>query len=65
MAGPTNPEWDLFIAHASEDKDEFVRPLAGRLEELGASVWYDEFQLKPGDSLISTIDRGLASGQRH
>jgi TIR domain len=58
---PSTPEWDLFIAHASEDKDDFVRPLAGRLEELGASVWYDDFQLKPGDSLLGAIDRGLAN----
>ncbi|MDX6634254.1 MAG: hypothetical protein QOF06_457 [Solirubrobacterales bacterium] len=58
---PDAPEWDLFIAHASEDKDDFVRPLAGRLEELGASVWYDDFQLKPGASLIESIDRGLAN----
>jgi hypothetical protein len=60
-AGPGGFEWDLFIAHASEDKEGFVRPLARRLEELGANVWYDEFQLKPGDSLIATIDRGLAN----
>lgn len=57
----TEPEWDLFIAHASEDKEEFVRPLAGRLEELGVRVWFDEFQLKPGDSLVGTIDRGLST----
>jgi hypothetical protein len=53
--------WDLFIAHASEDKDDFVRPLAEALERIGVKVWYDEFQLRPGDSLIETIDRGLAS----
>ena len=61
MADVVNPEWDLFIAHASEDKDGFVRPLAERLEELGARVWYDEFELEPGGSLISTIDWGLAN----
>jgi hypothetical protein len=53
--------WDLFIAHASEDKDDFVRPLAETLERLGVEVWYDEFQLRPGDSLVDTIDRGLAN----
>ena len=26
-------EYDLFISHASEDKEDFVRPLANRLEE--------------------------------
>jgi TIR domain len=61
LTGSVTPEWDLFIAHASEDKDGFVRPLAGHLEELGVRVWFDEFELQPGDSLVGTIDRGLAN----
>ena len=52
--------WDLFISHASEDKDTFVRPLAVALRSLGVSVWYDEFSLRLGDSLSRSIDRGLA-----
>jgi TIR domain len=54
---------DFFISHASEDKDEFVRPLVERLRELGLSVWYDEFQLRVGDSLRRSIDRGLSSSR--
>jgi len=60
VARQSTHKWDLSIAHAGEDKDAFVRPLAGQLEQLGARVWYDEFQLKPGDSLLATIDRELA-----
>ncbi len=52
---------DFFISHASEDKDSFVRELAVSLEQGGASVWYDEFTLKVGDSLRREIDRGLAN----
>lgn len=52
-------EYDLFISHASEDKDEFVRPLAETLESIGVKVWYDEFTLKVGDSLRKKIDFGL------
>lgn len=52
--------WDLFISHASEDKDTFVRPLAVALQCLGVSVWYDEFSLRLGSSLSRSIDRGLA-----
>lgn len=52
--------WDLFISHASEDKEEFVRELADRLTEKGLDVWYDEFTLKMGDSLRRSIDKGLA-----
>jgi hypothetical protein len=51
---------DVFISHASEDKDSFVRPLATKLAELGLIVWYDEFSLRPGDSLRRSIDAGLS-----
>jgi hypothetical protein len=50
---------DLFISHAWEDKDRLVRPLARYLQNLGARVWYDEFSLSLGDSLMRSIDRGL------
>lgn len=50
----------LFISHASEDKTEFVRPLAHALKKLGLRVWYDEFTLQLGDSLRRSIDSGLA-----
>jgi AbiTii/TIR domain len=56
-----NMNWDLFISHASEDKDDVARPLADKFIELGLSVWYDEYTLTVGDSLRRSIDRGLAS----
>ena len=56
-------EYDLFISHASEDKEDFVRPLAETLENLGVKVWYDEFTLKVGDSLRKSIDHGLAKSR--
>ena len=52
-------KWDAFISHASEDKDAFVRPLADGLKERGLTVWFDECELKVGDSLRESIDRGL------
>lgn len=54
---------DLFISHASEDKDVFVRPLAAALRERNVDVWIDETELKLGDSLRRTIDRGLAGSK--
>ena len=54
---------DVFISHASEDKDEFVRPLANALIEHGLNVWYDEMTLRIGDSLRQKIDRGLANSR--
>lgn len=56
-------QFDLFISHASEDKEEFVRPLAEALSGLGVEVWYDEFQLRIGDSLRRSIDRGLSNSR--
>ena len=52
-------KYDVFISHASEDKDAIVRPLATELERLSVRVWYDEFSLKFGDSLSASIDKGL------
>jgi hypothetical protein len=52
-------EWDVFISHASEDKESFVHPLAQELTSIGVRVWYDKFTLKLGDSLREKIDYGL------
>ena len=54
---------DVFISHASEDKDEFVRPLANALIDEGLDVWYDEMALRIGDSLRQKIDKGLANSR--
>lgn len=55
--------WDVFISHASEDKETFVRPLAHALQALGLSVWYDEFSLRLGESLSGSIDKGIAKSR--
>lgn len=59
----TPKEYDVFISHASEDKDDVVRPLAIALQNNGLKVWYDEFELKIGDSLRRKIDKGLANSK--
>lgn len=56
-------EYDVFISHASEDKEVIVRPLAQALLSENLRVWYDEFELKLGDSLRRKIDRGLAKSR--
>jgi ribosomal protein L11 methylase PrmA len=55
--------YDVFISHASEDKEDFVRPLARALGQRGLRVWYDEFTLTVGDSLARSIDEGLAQSR--
>lgn len=52
--------WDVFISHASEDKASVARPLFESLRDLGVSVWFDEAELRIGDSLRRKIDQGLA-----
>ena len=56
-------EYDVFISYASEDKNEVVTPLAEALRAGGLSVWYDDYELKIGDSLRRSIDRGIASSR--
>ncbi len=53
-------EFDVFISHASEDKAAFVAPLAIALRKYGLKVWYDDFELRVGDSLRNSIETGLA-----
>ena len=56
-------KYDVFVSHASEDKEEFVKPLVEALESSGYKVWYDEFTLKVGDSLRRSIDNGLSNSR--
>jgi hypothetical protein len=63
LAGSGAVAYDAFISHASEDKDDVVRPLAQALTSLGHRIWFDELELKVGDSLRRSIDRGLANSR--
>jgi hypothetical protein len=50
--------YDVFLSHSSKDK-AIVRPLAERLRADGLRVWFDEWDLKPGDNIPSKIEEGL------
>ena len=56
-------QYDVFVSHASEDKEDFVKPLVEALQAAGYKVWYDEFALKVGDSLRRSIDNGLKNSR--
>ena len=56
-------QWDVFISHASEDKENVVKPLVKLLSNMGVKVWYDNFSLKLGDSLSRSIDKGLSQSK--
>ncbi len=49
-----------FISHNKADVEQ-ARTLAGLLIEQGESVWFDEWDLRPGDSLTGGIEEGLDS----
>lgn len=50
--------YDIFLSHSAKDK-AVVRPLAERLQKDGVKVWFDEWVLKPGDSIPAKIEEGL------
>jgi small GTP-binding protein len=50
--------FDLFLSYSSKDKT-VVRRLAERLRQDGLKVWFDEWVLKPGDSIPAKIEEGL------
>lgn len=59
----SNVTWDIFISHASEDKEEVVFPLVELLLASGLKVWLDAGEIFLGDSLREKIDEGLARSQ--
>lgn len=56
------PAYDVFVSHASEDKN-FVRPLVAAMKRARIKVWYDENRLLWGDELRKSIDRGLLNSR--
>lgn len=57
--GKPDPEYDVFVSHAWEDKEEFVDGLVDELRKAGLKVWYDTSHIKWGDSMRQKIDEGL------
>ena len=55
---PDSFPYDVFLSHSAKDK-AVVRPLAERLRADGVKVWFDEWVLKPGDSIPAKIEEGL------
>ena len=49
---------DVFLSHSSKDK-AIVRAAAERLRSDGLHVWFDEWELKPGDSIPAKIEEGM------
>lgn len=55
--------WDVFLCHASEDKDTVVEPLVRALEAAGFRCWYDRGEILWGDSIIDRVEEGLRNAR--
>ena len=55
-----NPDFlhDVFLSHSAKDK-AVVRAVAEKLRAVGLRVWFDEWVLKPGDSIPAKIEERL------
>lgn len=62
-SGAGTEEHDVFISHATEDKESFVNEFKAELEKRGVDVWIDDIAIKWGDSLRAKIDNGLKSSR--
>lgn len=56
-------KWDIFISHATEDKESVAIPLAKELSKYPIKVWIDNQELKIGDSLLEKINEGIAKSR--
>jgi TIR domain len=52
-------EWDSFLSYARIDGAEVGAELRDLLEGFGASVWFDEISIRPGQSQSRQMDLGL------
>jgi hypothetical protein len=55
--------WEVFICHASDDKENIVEPLYRHLESVGIRCWYDRGEVLWGDSIVGKINEGLRSSR--
>jgi tetratricopeptide (TPR) repeat protein len=53
--------YDFFFSYKRKDASQFVGELAGAIQDRGYGVWFDEFEIKPGDSITASIERGLSN----
>jgi hypothetical protein len=54
------PHPKVYLAHASDDKP-IVRSIAEYLMQNGVEVWFDEWEIEPGDSLRQKMEEGLGA----
>jgi tetratricopeptide (TPR) repeat protein len=57
--GEEELRYDAFISYARDERETIVRPLYEHLTEMGLRIWFDEIEVKVGDSIHGSINRGM------
>ena len=57
LVGPE--EWEVFLSHASEDKERIARPVYAHLAAQGVRCWFDEAEIAWGDNIVAKVQEGL------
>lgn len=52
----------VFVSHRKSDAEE-ARRLALDIQAAGHVVWFDEWEIEPGTSIVGRIDEGLEQAQ--
>jgi hypothetical protein len=52
----------VFISHTTRDR-EWARSFAKALKERGVSVWFDEFDVQPGEPWREALESGLRNSE--
>jgi hypothetical protein len=55
--------YDIFLSHASEEKEKFVDELYNGLKKANFTVWYDKYEIRWGDNLRTKITEGLNNSE--
>jgi hypothetical protein len=59
QAAPEAPR--VYLAHASEDHATLAKPLAQAMMAQGIDVWFDDWEIRAGDSLRRKMEEGLSN----
>ncbi len=63
LSGASNPRYDLYISHESENNEAVARPLAEALVAQGLKVWCDEKELLIGECMAGNIDERIRASR--
>jgi hypothetical protein len=63
VAAQPIPSKDVFLCHASSDKDTYVRPLSRELTARGVSFWLDEAEIVLGASITQKFNQGVGTSR--